>query len=83
MVWGAPVAAVCVRQCWYSCRKKELTVLAGDGSKVKDVKLAALGGPATAKGRVGLGNNDGGAGGEGEDGREELHVDGYVFLWDL
>lgn len=52
-----------------------LTVLAGDGSKVKYVKLAALGGPATAKGRVGLGHNDGGAGGEGEDGREELHVD--------
>jgi hypothetical protein len=50
-----------------------LTILAGDGSKIEDVSLAALGDSATAEGRVGLGDNDGSAGDESEDG--ELHGD--------
>jgi hypothetical protein len=52
-----------------------LTVLAGDGSEIKDISLAALGDSATAKSRVGLGHDDGGAGGESEDGGRELHGD--------
>lgn len=49
------------------------TVLARDGGQVQSVKLAALGGPAAAKGRVGLRNSEGNAGGKGEDGGGELH----------
>jgi hypothetical protein len=55
--------------------KATLTVLAGDSGKIKDVNLAALCDPATAKGRVGLGHDDGSAGGESEDGGGELHGD--------
>ena len=51
------------------------TVLAADGGKVKDVKLAALGNTAGAEGRVDLGQGDRGACGEGEDGGGELHGD--------
>lgn len=70
------MAAICVRILYAIIVKRmALTVLAGDGSEVEDVKLAALGGPATAKGRVGLSNDDRGASGESEDGSEELHVD--------
>jgi hypothetical protein len=52
-----------------------LTVLAGDGSKIEDIGLAALGDSATAESRVGLGYDDGSAGGESEDGGGELHGD--------
>jgi len=52
-----------------------LTVLAGDGSKIKDIDLAALCDSAAAKSRVGLGDNDGSAGGESEEGSGELHGD--------
>jgi hypothetical protein len=51
-----------------------LTVLAGNGSKIKDVKLAALCHAASTKGRIGLGPDDGSAGGESEDSGRELHV---------
>ena len=51
------------------------TVLAADGGKVKDVKLAALGNTAGAEGRVDLGQGDRGTCGEGEDGGGELHGD--------
>lgn len=51
------------------------TVLAADGGKVKDVKLAALGNTAGAEGRVDLGQGDRGTCGEGEDGDGELHGD--------
>ena len=51
------------------------TVLAADGGEIEDVKLAALSGSATAESRVGLGQGDGSAGGEGEDGGGELHDD--------
>jgi hypothetical protein len=49
------------------------TVLAADGGKVEDVELAALRNAAGAEGRVDLGQGDGGACGEGEDGGGELH----------
>jgi hypothetical protein len=52
-----------------------LTVLAGDGSKIEDIGLAALGDSATTESRVGLGYDDGSAGGESEDGGGELHCD--------
>jgi hypothetical protein len=52
-----------------------LTVLAGDGSEIEDISLAALGDSATAESRVGLGNDDGGTGGESENGGGELHGD--------
>ena len=54
--------------------KATLTVLAGDGSKIKDVKLAALCNSGAAKGRVGLSHDDGSAGSESENGGGELHV---------
>ena len=57
-----------------------LTVLAGDGSKIKDVELAALCNPAATKSRVGLGHDDGCAGGESEDGGGELHGDYCLFV---
>ena len=62
----------------YIARSKRLldlsrTVLAADGGKVKDVKLAALGNTAGAEGRVDLGQGDRGTCGEGEDGGGELH----------
>jgi hypothetical protein len=53
----------------------KLTVLAGNGSEVEDISLAALGDSAAAKSRVGLGHDDGGAGGESEDGGGEMHGD--------
>ena len=53
--------------------KPALTVLAGDGSKIKDVKLAALSDSAAAKSRVGLSHGDGSAGNESEDCGRELH----------
>lgn len=49
------------------------TVLARDSGQIKSVKLAALGGPAAAKGGVGLRNSERNAGGKGEDGGGELH----------
>lgn len=63
-----------------------LTVLAGDGSKIENVKLAALSNSAAAKGRVGLSHDDGSAGSESEDGGGELHGDcclcvGFVGLY--
>jgi hypothetical protein len=61
--------------------KPTLTVLAGDSSKIEDVKLAALCDSAAAKGRVGLGHDDGSAGEESEDGGGELH--GECRLIDL
>lgn len=45
---------------WLNLRRTQatLTVLAGDGGKVKDVKLAALCNPAATKSRVSLGHDD-------------------------
>lgn len=54
------------------------TVFAADGGEIEDVELAALGDPAGAEGWVGLGQGDGGACGEGEDGSVEMHGG-----WDL
>lgn len=65
---------------------KSLTVLAGDGSKVEDVELAALGSTATAESWVRLGESNRSAGGEGEDGGGELHDGGLiddVLDWEL
>lgn len=45
---------------WFNLGRTQatLTVLAGDGGKVKDVKLAALCNPAATKSRVSLGHDD-------------------------
>jgi hypothetical protein len=51
------------------------TVLAADGGKVEHVELAALRNTAGAEGRVDLGQGDGSACGEGEDGGGELHAE--------
>jgi hypothetical protein len=73
MVWGAPVAGEVVSEFNVGRVKPTLTVLAGNGSKIEDVKLAALCDSAAAKGRVGLGHDDRSAGNESEDGGGELH----------
>ena len=67
---------------WFKLGRTQatLTVLAGDGGKVKDVKLAALCNPAATKGRVGLSHDDGSTGGESEDGGGELHCGYCLFL---
>lgn len=67
---------------WFNASrtKSTLTILAGNGSKIKNVKLAALCHPATAEGRVGLSHDDGSAGGEGENGGRELHGDYCRFV---
>lgn len=61
-------------------QKSKLTVLAGNGSKIKDVKLAALCDSAAAKGRVGLSHDDGSAGDESEDGGRELHGESRLLV---
>ena len=61
-------------------QKSKLTALAGNGSKIKDVKLAALCDSAAAKGRVGLSHDDGSAGDESEDGGRELHGESRLLV---